>query len=91
MSKFFDWLDGRVAQMRALDIAALKLAVFLFTLFLVKLWPPILCLDWRWYLGLSFVVAVPVLFRFLEKRLLIALYAALWGAIYLAVEFLTKL
>ena len=90
MSRFIEWVDARVSQMRYFDVAATKLAVMLFTLFLVKIWPPITCLDWRWYLGLSFVVAAPIIYRIFERGMVV-LYLATYAAIYLAVEFLTTL
>ena len=90
MSRLIEWVDGKVAQMRYFDVAATKLAVLFFTLFLVKIWPPIICLDWRWYLGLSFVVAAPIIYRIFERGMVV-LYLAVYAAIYLAVEFLTTL
>ena len=46
MSRLIEWVDGKVAKMRYFDVAATKLAVLFFALFLVKIWPPIICLDW---------------------------------------------
>ena len=91
MSAFIDWINTCIAKMRYFDVSATKLAVFLFTLFLVKLWPPLAGLDWRWYFGLSFLAAAPVIFRIVDRHWIIALYLAFYAAIYLAVECLTKL
>lgn len=41
-----------------LDVGLTKIAVFGATLFLAKLWEPILGLEWYWYLILSIVAAV---------------------------------
>ena len=90
MSRFIEWIDSRIAKMRYFDLSATKLAVLLFTLFLVKIWPPLASLDWRVYFILAFIVAFATIVRIFERGM-IAVYLAFYLAIYLAVEFLTNL
>ncbi len=90
MSRLFEWADSVVARMRYFDVAATKLAVLLFTIFLVKLWPNIAAFDWRIYLIGGFVIAMPTIFRLFERGM-ITFTLVVYLAIYLAVEFLTTL
>ena len=90
MFGFIEWADSRIAKMRCFDIVAIKLAVLLFTLFLVKIWPPLIALNWRIYLILAIIVAMPPIVRSFERGM-IAFYSIVYLAIYLAVEFLTTL
>ncbi|MFQ6610108.1 MAG: hypothetical protein ACE5D7_04835 [Fidelibacterota bacterium] len=41
----------KISEFRAdwLDVASLKIAVFFATLFLAKIWSPLLNLEWYWY------------------------------------------
>jgi hypothetical protein len=41
-----------------LDVGLTKIAVFFATLFLAKLWTPILVLEWYWYLALWIIAAI---------------------------------
>lgn len=41
-----------------LDVGLIKIAVFAATLFLAKLWKPLLSLEWYWYLALWIITAI---------------------------------
>ena len=47
-----------------LDVALTKTAVFGATLFLAKLWNPILSLNWYWYLIICVIAAVKPMITF---------------------------
>lgn len=67
--KFFNWLNDRTGNMKALDVACLKIAVMAFTLLAVKFFPTLL--NWPWYAyAILFVVfaAKPVFIFFKRKK-----------------------
>ena len=64
---FTEWANKKAKKMDAWDIGFTKLAVFFFTLLLVKFWPAIASLDWYWYLGLAVIAAIRPMSRFLCK------------------------
>ena len=49
-----------------IDVALTKLAVFAATLFLAKLWNPILSLDWYWYIIVCMIAAIKPMITFFE-------------------------
>ena len=53
---FNSWADAKAKKLGWLDMGLVKISVFFFALFLAKLWPPLLSLDWYWY-ALLFVLA----------------------------------
>lgn len=54
--KFIDQLSTFRADW--LDVGLTKIAVFGATLFLAKIWTPILGLEWYWYLILGIVASI---------------------------------
>ncbi|MBR9689298.1 MAG: hypothetical protein GOV01_00135 [Candidatus Altiarchaeota archaeon] len=50
------WAEEKLKKMTICDIKLIKLGVAAFTLFLAKVWPPLLSLEWYWYL-IVFVLA----------------------------------
>ena len=50
-------LDKRVKNLDVCHLQFVKLAVAAFTLMVAKLWPPLLSLDWYWYLLIAIVAA----------------------------------
>lgn len=47
-----------------LDVALTKIAVFAATLFLAKLWSPILDLEWYWYFIVWIIAAIKPMITF---------------------------
>ncbi len=68
--KLLDWTDERIRRMnmRWINIVLLKICVFAFALLLVKLWPPLLCLDWKIYAGIFVITYIPLAYRFFTPR-----------------------
>lgn len=62
--KFLKWVEKGYAKLHWYDMGLVKLSSFLFGLLIAKLWPPILSLDWYWYLILVVVVAYQPTYRF---------------------------
>ncbi|MBL7996749.1 hypothetical protein JNM05_15390 [bacterium] len=63
---------AKISTYRAdwLDLGLTKIAVFGVTLFLAKIWEPILGLDWYWYLILGIAASIrPFMtaFKWLQK------------------------
>jgi len=52
------WLGGMTGRLRWFDVPLIKLSAAAFMLMVAKLWPPILALDWYWYLVISLAVGV---------------------------------
>lgn len=46
---FQSWADANVKKLNWVDILCVKLSVIGFTLFIAKLWEPLLNLNWYWY------------------------------------------
>jgi len=65
--KLFDWYDAQVKKMDWLDIGCTKWSAAVFGLLLAKLWPPILGLDWYWYLIIGLVLAIRPLLKVFKK------------------------
>jgi len=51
----FAWADSKIQKFQWYDIGYIKLAVAGFILMIAKLWPPLLSLDWYWYLVIGVV------------------------------------
>ena len=44
------WAEENLKKLDILDIKLIKLGVAAFTLFLAKVWSPLLSLEWYWYI-----------------------------------------
>ncbi len=49
-----------------IDVALTKTAVFAATLFLAKLWNPVLSLDWYWYIIVCMIAAIKPMITFFK-------------------------
>ena len=61
-----DWHNNLSRKLRFPDISLIKLATAGFVLLLAKLWPPLLSLDWPWYLVIGLVptfILMPKMFK----------------------------
>jgi len=62
--KLFDWIEKAAKKMKWYDFSLLKLTMFLFTLFLVTVWPDFrtlaLSIAWYWYLIAALICAIPL-------------------------------
>jgi len=52
------WSNKWASKMRWRDIQAIKISTAAFILMVAKLWPPILQLEWYWYLVIALVAAI---------------------------------
>ncbi|MDP7116444.1 MAG: hypothetical protein QF632_05740 [Candidatus Woesearchaeota archaeon] len=57
----FEWADSKIPLLRWYDVSFIKMSTLFATLFLAKVIPDILGLEWYWYLILCLVFAVPVM------------------------------
>ncbi|MBW3014748.1 hypothetical protein KY335_05940 [Candidatus Woesearchaeota archaeon] len=64
---FNKWYGSQLKKMKWYDIKLAKWSAFFFALFLAKVWPDILGLDWYWYLIIAIVVAIPPLVKVMKK------------------------
>lgn len=64
----FQTINDSIQRYRWYDISLIKLSTAAFVLMVAKLWPPLLALDWHWYLAISIVVALPVLRKFCAPK-----------------------
>lgn len=62
--KFYKWVEKGYAKLHWYDFGMVKLSAFLFGLLIAKIYPPILNLDWYWYLIFVVVVAYKPTYRF---------------------------
>jgi hypothetical protein len=62
--KFIRWVEQGYAKLDWSDMAMVKFSSILFGLLLAKIWPPILDLDWYWYLILVVIVAYKPTMKF---------------------------
>ncbi|MFH1106484.1 MAG: hypothetical protein V1787_01165 [Candidatus Micrarchaeota archaeon] len=65
--KFFKWADSVAKRLGWLDVGMVKIAVFGFTLFLAKMWPPLLSLEWYWYVLVFVLASLPPLMKAFKK------------------------
>jgi hypothetical protein len=68
-------MNEKVKKMNVWHMALLKLSVFFFTLFLIKICPFFLRISWYWSLFFSLVIAIPIykifypeVFNFMDKN-----------------------
>lgn len=64
----FSWVESKMKFFHWYDISLIKLSTAAFTLMVAKLWPPLLALDWYWYLVISLVVAIPPMQKMFCKK-----------------------
>jgi hypothetical protein len=61
------WINSKIKKMQWFDISILKLCVAAFILMIAKLWPPLLGLDWYWYLIIGVVTMLRPLYVIFKK------------------------
>ena len=57
------WVDKKIKLLTFWDFPLIKLSTGVFFLMIAKLWPPLLSLEWHWYLSIALVVALPVMYK----------------------------
>lgn len=62
MGKCTKWLNSKVKKMNWFDIKMIKWSVAAFILLIAKLWPPLLSLNWYWYLIIGVVAMIRPLY-----------------------------
>ena len=65
---FWDWIEGRVSRMSALDVALLKICVLSFGLMVAKLWPPLLAPDWKVFGAIFLITYIPLAVKLLIRK-----------------------
>ena len=60
------WSENALKKFDWIDMGLVKLSVFAFTLFLVKLWPPLHSLEWYWYAVLFLLAMIRPLRKMLK-------------------------
>lgn len=63
----FNWMDVQVKKMNWIDMGCTKWASAAAGLLLAKLWPPILSLDWYWYLVIVLVLSLKPITKLFSK------------------------
>jgi len=64
---FTVWMNSKLRKLNWVDIQCIKLGSAAFVLMVAKLWPPLLSLDWYWYLVIALLAVVkPVYKEFVE-------------------------
>ncbi|MFA6888486.1 MAG: hypothetical protein WC254_03240 [Candidatus Woesearchaeota archaeon] len=61
------WMDKKIKKLNWLDYKLVKWSVVAFTLFIAKVWPTILYLDWYWYALAGIVFAIRPLYKMFTK------------------------
>lgn len=64
----FTWVETGIKKLKWFDISLIKLSTAAFVLMVAKLWPPLLGLNWEWYLVISLAAAVRPLYVFLFTK-----------------------
>ena len=64
----FSWLDTKVRGMHWYDISLTKISLLAIGLFLAKVWPGILGLDWYWYLVIAIAAALVPWYSVFAKK-----------------------
>jgi len=62
-----DWLNSIVQRMKWFDISFVKISVAAFILMIAALWPPILSLDWYWYLIIGVLAMIRPLYTMFKR------------------------
>ena len=63
----FSWIESKIRKMHWYDISLVKLASAAFALLIAKWWPPLLSLDWYWYLVIAIVASIIPMYRMFTK------------------------
>jgi len=53
LDNYKNWAEGKMKNLDVWDMKLIKWSVAAFTLFIAKIWPPILGLEWYWYVALG--------------------------------------
>lgn len=65
---FTTWANSRVKNLGWFDIKLVKWSTAGFVLMLAKLWPPLLSLNWYWYLLIAVLAAIRPTYKALRKQ-----------------------
>jgi len=65
--KIIDWMNKQHKNTDFWDMGLTKWTMFFFTLFLVKLFPELLALDWYVYLIAALILAIRPVYHFFGK------------------------
>jgi len=63
-----NWVESKVQRFRWYDISLIKLSTAALVLMIAKLWPPLLSLEWNFYLAIGLFAAVPVVYKMIKKK-----------------------
>ncbi|HSX21064.1 MAG TPA: hypothetical protein VLG38_08100 [Gammaproteobacteria bacterium] len=66
--KLKTWLEKRTKKLHWYDWVQVKWCAFFFGLFIAKVWPPILSLNWYWYLIIVVLLAIRPTCKFYCKK-----------------------
>jgi len=64
---FISWANNKIKKFDWLDITLIKIGVFVFALMVVKLWMPIVTLDWYWYAIIFVLVSIRTALKLYRK------------------------
>lgn len=64
----FSWADSKIKYFHWYDLGFIKISVLACSLLIAKLWPPILSLDWYYYLLIAICAAMRPMFMMLQKN-----------------------
>jgi len=64
---FINWANNKIKKFDWLDMALIKISVFSFALMIVKLWMPIVTLDWYWYAIIFILASARTAFKLYRK------------------------
>ncbi len=58
----------RMKKLTVWDLGIMKVCLIAFALFVAKLWPEVLGLDWGWYAGVFVVTYIYLVYFFFIKK-----------------------
>jgi len=64
---FIKWHNNLAKRLQFPDISLIKLATAGFILMIAKLWPPLLSLEWYWYLIIALAASAPLIPKVFKK------------------------
>jgi len=64
---YISWANKKIKNLKACDIAFIKLAMIAFALFIAKLIPGILGLEWYWYLIFFIILIIKPIIQMFKK------------------------
>ena len=62
-----NWAEKRAQNMKWYHFSSLKIGVAAFALFIAKIYPDILSLNWYWYAGVFAIAYIILLFGFFDS------------------------